>query len=1050
MRSFVSLFLFTALAGSLAAQEWADPKVIQVGAEKPHATMMAYPVAELARTLDRTRSPWFRTLNGDWKFHWSPDPMSRPVEFYKTEFNDKAWGLLPVPSNWQIQGHGVPIYTNIVYPWPQDPKAAPVVPREKNEVGSYRRTFTAPADWKGREVYLHFEGVDSAFYVWVNGQRAGYSEDSRTSAEFNITRLLKPGENLLAVEVYRFSDGAFLEDQDMWRMSGIFREVFLWSTAAAHVRDFEVITDLDAQYRDGSLRVKAEVLNPGGSLTMELLDPDGKPAAAGVTKNATAATELSMNVAAPKKWTAETPSLYTLLLTLKSAGGAVVEVIPQRVGFRKVEIKGGKLLVNGRAVLIKGVNRHETDPDRGKVTTRAMMIRDIELMKQFNVNAVRTSHYPNTPEWYDLCDRYGLFVMDEANIETHHYGNDRRNRLTNDPVWAEMYLDRVKRMVERDKNHASIISWSMGNESGDGLAGKLTFDWTKQRDASRVFHNEGSTANDGLSADINSFMYPTAARSEKLAADRKSMPLILCEYTHAMGNSNGGLDEYWNLFYKETNAQGAFVWDWVDQGMRQKVPAEYRESSGRDTFLAYGGWWEDRLGLHNDNNFCMNGLVSADRKPHPGLHAIKYVYRYIHATDAGSYGRSVTIKNWYDFVNAKDVAEGWWTLVRNGHEVAKGRLPELDLAPREQKKFDIPLPASDMEPGDEYFLNLSFTLKNDTLWAKRGHEVAWEQFPVAAPAKRAMQTAGEPLSVWDEGPQVWMAGPNFGLTFDRVKGTIGSYFYKNRKFLERGPRPDFWRSMTDNDVGAWKAMGSWITKQPQINWPSWRVAGDGWQHTSFKVERVDASTAKVTIGGPLPNGATVTMTYTVHGSGDVIVETAYEPGTGVRPFLPRFGTELVAAAGLEHIEWYGRGPVETHIDREFERIGVYRSTVAREWVDYSRPQENGNKTGVRWVALTDESGFGLLAVGDVPLSVAARHSSKSDVEKAAYTWQLPKRGETFLNLDMKQMGVGGVDSWSPNALPLEKYRIPGDQSYKFRYRLTPVEGDPAGKTREAF
>lgn len=1050
MRSFVSFFLLTALAGPLAAQEWADPKVIQAGAEKPHATMMAYPSAELARTQDRTRSPWFQTLNGDWKFQWSPDPMSRPAEFYKPEFNDTEWKLLPVPSNWQMHGYGVPVYTNIRYPWPQDPKAAPVVPREKNEVGSYRRTFTMPAEWKGREVYLHFEGVDSAFYVWVNGRRAGYSEDSRTPAEFNITPLLKPGENALAVEVYRFSDGSFVEDQDMWRMSGIFREVFLWSAAATHIRDFEVMTGLDAQYKDAVLRVKTEVVNPGGSLTMELLDAEGKPAMPGVTRAAAASMEMAINVPAPKKWTPETPYLYTLLLTLKQASGAVAEVIPQRVGFRKVEIKGGKLLVNGRAVLIKGVNRHEFDPDRGKVPTRAMMIRDITLMKQFNINAVRTSHYPNAPEWYDLCDQYGLWVIDEANIETHHYGNDRRNRLTNDPVWAEIYLDRVKRMVERDKNHASIISWSMGNESGDGLAGKLTYEWAKRRDASRVFHNEGSTSNDGLNADINSFMYPTAERSEKLAAERKTMPLILCEYTHAMGNSNGGLKEYWDLFYKETNAQGAFVWDWTDQGIRQPVPAGYRDASGRGTFFAYGGWFEDKLGLHNDNNFSMNGLVSADRKPRPGFHAIKYVYRYIHATDAASNGRSVTIKNWHDFVNAKDVAEGWWTLARNGHAVAKGRLPELDLAPREEKRFDIPLPAMELDPGDEYFLNLSFTLKDDTAWARRGHEVAWDQFPVAAPAKRPMRTAGEPLSVIDEGPRVWMSGPRFSLMFDKVKGTLDNYFYKGRKLLERGPKPEFWRAWTDNDIGAWKAIGPWVEKRPGMNWPVWRVAGDGWQHGAVKVDRVDATTARIALSGPLPNGAAVTMSYTVHGSGDVIVETEYTPGAGVRPFLPRFGTELIAAAGLERIEWYGRGPVETYADRQFERIGVYSSTVAQEWVDYPRPQENGNKTGVRWVTLTDDSGFGLLAVSDAPLSVSARHSSKADMETANYAWQLPRRGETYLNLDMQQMGVGGVDSWSPNALPLEKYRIPGDRSYKFRYRLTPVEGDAAGKTREAF
>ncbi|HNY40401.1 MAG TPA: glycoside hydrolase family 2 TIM barrel-domain containing protein, partial [Bryobacteraceae bacterium] len=469
MRILFPLILLLPAAWAQQKPEWDDPSVVQIGVEKPHATMMVYPSPALAQTMDRAQSPWFQPLNGTWKFVWSKNPASRPADFYRPDFKDTAWKTLPVPSNWQLHGYDYPIYTNITYPWPQGENDPPVVPKDFNPVGSYRRTFTVPASWAGREVLLHFEGVDSAFYVWVNGQKAGYSEDSRTPAEFNITKFLKPGENLLAVEVYRYSDGAFLEDQDMWRMSGIFRDVFLWSATRQHIRDFEVKTDLDDKYQDAVLKVRAKVAEPGGTVTVELDDAAGKPVFPPQTAMATAETIINVPVKAPSKWTAETPSLYTMLLTLKDASGHVIEIIPQQIGFRRVEIRDGKFLINGQAVRFKGVNRHETDPDRGKVPTMDLMKKDIFLMKQFNVNAVRTSHYPNDPRWYALCDQYGLYVIDEGNIESHHYGNGKDNRLTNSPEWTAMHVNRVERMVERDKNHPSILFWSFGNESGDGL-----------------------------------------------------------------------------------------------------------------------------------------------------------------------------------------------------------------------------------------------------------------------------------------------------------------------------------------------------------------------------------------------------------------------------------------------------------------------------------------------------------------------------------------------------------------------------------------------------
>jgi beta-galactosidase len=1054
MRSqYCLLPLLAALCVAADRPEWDNPAIVKVGTEKPHATFMVYPSAELARTGQRAQSPWFQSLNGQWKFNGVLRPADRPLDFYRPDFNDSAWRNIPVPASWQMHGFDLPIYTNIIYPFPQDPKKMPEPPREFNPVGSYRRTFTVPPTWSGREVYLHFAGVDSCFYVWVNGAKVGYSEDSRTPAEFNITRHLKPGANTLAVEIYRFGDGAYLEDQDMWRMSGIYREVFLWSAAPSHVRDFEVQAPMD-----GALKIKAAINQPEKcTLNAELFDAAG--VSAGKASAACAADqELAIQVPSPKLWSAESPYLYKLLLTLKSSAGAVIEVIPQQVGFRTIKIIGGRLTVNGKPILVKGVNRHEHSPETGKVVDRALMIRDIELMKQFNVNAVRTSHYPNHPDWYELCDLYGLYVMDEANIEAHHYGNGRNdNLLTNSPDWTLAYMDRVERMIERDKNHPAIISWSMGNESGNGLNAKLTYEWAKQRDPSRPWHYEGTTANGGNFADINSFMYPTPASVVAEAAKKPDMPLILCEYTHAMGNSNGGLKEYWDVFYSGTNAQGAFVWDWVDQSIRVPVPGEFKNNTKETTFLAYGGWWEDKSGVRNDNNFNSNGLVSGDRKPHPGLHAIKYVYRNLHATAPDAAAGRIQVKNWWHFTNAKDMAEGFWTITSEGTVIQSGALPALDIEPGASKDFTLPIKAFAKQPGVEYWLNLSFRTKADSLWARRGHELSWEQFPLPGGPEAPRAQLGDflkqgQLNVTQDDDSATLRGPNFIARFSKKDGLITGYTYKGTPLLERGPRVDFWRSRTDNDTGAAKGTNEAAQSDVRATIRNWRNAGPLWNVKQADVEIVNDSTARIIVKAEPANtgGALVTMDYQVFAAGDIIVETTYQPGSARLNIMPRFGTDLILAPGLENFTWYGRGPVETHIDRQFERISVYRSTVNKEWVDYSKPQENGNKTDVRWVALTNERGVGLLAVGSPALSVAARHFTKDDLEHAAYTFMMQPHPQVFLNLDWKQQGAGGIDSWSRNALPMSPYRIPADQTYSYRYRLSPIEGDFSGKTRERF
>lgn len=1037
-------------------EEWDDPSVLHIGAEPPRTTMMTYPTVALARAGDRQASPWFRSLNGTWRFHYAPSPAARPVGAEFPWFDDSAWKDIVVPGNWEIQGFGMPIYSNSRYPFAYEPKN-PRAQRNDNPVGSYRTTFEVPREWAGRRVLLHFAGVDSAFYAWVNGVRVGYNEDSRTPAEFDVTRHLRQGSNVLAVEVYRWSDGSFLEDQDMFRLSGVFRDVYLWSTADTHVRDFEIRTAFDRAGMTATVQATIAVSNRGtataaAALSLQLLDADGREAGRSVSASTSVASggersiSLALPVRSPNRWSAEMPYLYTAIVTLKDAAGRTIEVVPSRMGFRTLEIRDGRFLVNGRAILVKGVNRHEHSPDTGHTIDRALMVRDIELMKRHNVNAVRTSHYPNDPEWYALCDEYGLYVMDEANIESHAYGLGPENRLANDPAWLPSHLDRIARMIERDKNHPSIVWWSLGNEAGEGPNFAAGYQWAKRRDPTRPVHYQGSTRVGGSHSDINSFMYPTPADVARRAAERPAMPLIICEYAHTMGNSGGGLREYWDVFYSGTNAQGAFVWDWVDQGIRTPAPAGREGREGPSSFLAYGGYWEDRVGVRHDGNFCQNGLVAADRTPYPSLAAIKYVYRYLHARPADLAAGTITVKNWFDETNPKALVEGRWDVVANGRIVATGPMPELDIEPRWEKTLSLGLPALTAEAGVEYFLNVSFSLRRDTQWATKGHEVAWEQWPLTLPAPPPtpavtsdIPVPAMPLWVQQDGAFLRFRGREFALIFDRLNGVMLSYSYRGVPIIERGPLPAFWRAPTDNDLGAWKSVGPAARTDPALDIFAWKTAAAGWKVIDVTLKRIDDTAATVTVEATLPRvGAALTMTYDISGTGDVTVGSHYRPGTGPVAMMPRFGLELVVSPGLDQVTWYGRGPVETYSDRAFERVGLYNSTVGREWVEYARPQENGNKTDVRWMELVNPQGYGLRAEGLPLFSMSARHVSTADIEAAAYSIDLPQRPEVYLNLDMTQMGVGGIDSWTKLAYPMEAYRLSGSEPRSYRVRLRPV------------
>ncbi|VGO16346.1 Beta-galactosidase [Pontiella desulfatans] len=1022
---FIIAGCLTVSAGAYAV-EWNDLNVLQVNREAPRATMMAYPDAASALEYDRTASPWFQSLNGEWKFNWVKKPADRPEDFFKPSYDVSSWDAIPVPANWEMEGHGLRWYTNVPYPFKKDP---PNAPTQWNPVGSYRREFEVSSDWKNRETYIVFEGVQSAFYLWINGEKVGYSQGSRTPAEFNITKYLKPGKNVLAVEVYRWSDGSYLEGMDFWRLSGIYRDVYLWSTAESHIRDFKVVTDLDDDYRDAVLNVHAELQNPSGSVDAALVDDRGELVAS--TRMAAApAINLQLPVNMPAKWTAETPNLYTLLLMLKDPSGKTVEVIPQRVGFREVEIIKNRFCLNGIPILIKGANRHEHHADTGHVMDRESMIRDIQLLKENNFNAVRTAHYPNLPMWYDLCDEYGIMLWDEANLESHGMGYKAAS-LAKQPEWETAYLDRVVRMVERDKNHAAVITWSMGNEAGDGDNMATCYQWIKENDPTRPVHYERTLM--GPNADIVNSMYAAPEKVRKYAEGNGERPYILCEYQHAMGNSNGGAKEYWDLFYEDNPAQGGFVWDWMDQGLRVPVPAAYEGNIGigpvRDTFFAYGGWWEEQAGVRHDGNFCMNGLLAADQTPHPGLFAMKYQQRNLHVTPVDLKAGKVKLKNWFDFSSASDLLTGSWTIEADGKQIASGDIANLDILPHEEKTVTLDLPKIHPVPGKEYFLTFEFrALERFHPLVEEGHLLAWDQFrlPIGKPAVYS-ESSGK-IKVSDTASAVVLKGDDFVVVFDKKTGVLSSFKSNGKELLLAGGNVELSRAQNDNER----------RQKPPHN-PRWDQAGTKATVESVKVNAL-GNGARVTVRKLLPEvRAGFAAVYSVYGNGEIVVDVAYYFENTPEFLGPplRIGMEWQLPAAFEHMSWLGRGG-ETYADRNFEPVGIYSSTVDDEWTDYSRPQENGNKTEVRWAAFTDTEGKGLLisAQGD-PLSIGARHYSQQTMRDSKYSFQMERSDGIFLNIDAVQSGVGGIDSW--RTPPMQHYRL-RDKTCRYTFRMLPLAG----------
>ncbi len=1033
----VLLFASLITAQTLQTKEWENPELNSINREPMHSTLMPYESFEKAVAANRFDSKYYQSLNGKWKFNWVNKPSDRPVDFYKPNYDVSAWKDINVPSNWQFEGFDIPIYLNSDYLFPMNP---PFIDNSWNPVGSYRREFEIPADWKERQTFLVFDGAEAAMYLWINGEFVGYSEDSRLPAEFNITKYLKAGKNVLAAEVYRFSDGSYLEAQDMWRLSGIFRRVYLMSTPQLHIRDFEVQTSLDENYKDADLKVITRTKNYGANpftkykVEAAVLDSYGKPLELEKTMsgkieyvypNAETVINLKSKVSNPLKWSAEDPNLYTLVLSLKNEKDRVIEYQSAKIGFRKSEIKNGQLLVNGKPILIKGTNRHEHDPVTAHNVSDELMIKDIKLMKQHNINTVRTSHYPNDTRWYELCDEYGLYLIDEANVESHGIGYNWDKTLANKPEWRWAHLERNQRMVERDKNHPSIIIWSFGNEAGDGTNFQAVYDWMKMRDPSRPLHYE--QAGRKSHTDIVCPMYARIEYLLDYAKEKRDRPMILCEYEHSMGNSLGNIKDYWDVIEAHDQLQGASIWDWVDQAFKKKT------ADGRD-FWAYGGDFGEKM---TDRNFLINGLIMADRSVTPKTLELKKVYQNISIKPVDLVKGEVKIVNKYFFTNL-DKFELVWKFKEDDKVLQEGIESKLSLEPRSEKTISLPIRLSNPKPKCEYWLNFSFRLKEKTSWADKGYEIAAEQlqYPHETVITKADSRNYAQIKINETENETKVTGKDFEISFDKTNGLLASYKFKNKILIEKGPEPNFWRAPTDND------FGNGLQKRAAV----WRYAGDKRTVKSFTANMDNVSKNKVIVSIEFDLtevGSSYFSTYTIFGNGEIGVENRIKINKSDLPELPRFGVKLNIPKEFSSISFYGKGPHENYWDRDAAAfVDLYKLNIEEMHTPYVSPQENGTRTDLRWIAMTNNKGFGLIAVGEPLLSASTRFFTDEDLTQkergTMHPTDLVKQDYIYTNIDFKQMDVGGDDSWG--ARTHKEYTLfPKDYSYKFT--LKPVFGD---------
>ncbi|MCJ8164299.1 DUF4981 domain-containing protein [Pontibacter sp. E15-1] len=1000
-----------------------------------------------AREDEYSKSAYYQSLNGTWKFSMVKKPAEKPTDFYRTNFDDSNWKTIPVPSNWEIEGHDIPIYTNVTYPFPANP---PYVNNDYNPVGTYRRTFTVPESWKDSQVMLNFGSVSGYAQVFLNGQEVGMSKVAKSAAEFDVTKYLKSGENLLAVQVTRWHDGSYLEDQDFWRLSGIERDVYLQALPKLTVWDYFIKADLDSSYTKGlfstvlDLRKFDKRAPEKATVAIELFDHKNKKVFSQEKSIATkSGNKFQLNFNGTlnnvQTWNAEHPYLYDCVITLKDEKGKTVAVAGDKVGFRKVELKDAQLLVNGVPILIKGVNRHEHDDVKGHVPTREVMLKDIQLMKRNNINSVRTSHYPNEPLWYKLCDEYGLYLVDEANIETHGMGAEwqawfeQSKHPAYQADWAPAHIDRIGRLVERDKNRPSVIIWSMGNESGNGPVFHDAYKWIKERDKGRLVMFE--QAGEDWNTDIVGPMYPSIESMRKYAdAKDKYRPYIMCEYSHAMGNSSGNFQEYWDIINGSQHMQGGFIWDWVDQGLKT-------EDENGNVYWAYGG---DLGGndLQNDQNFSANGIVSSDRTPHPALQEVKKVYANIQFKVKDAAQGVIQVENQFGFTNL-DQLNFKWQLFKNGSLQKEGDF-DVTLAPNQIKEVRLPVPPVTAAAGEEYFLQVYAYQKNATTFVPAGHEIAKEQFALSDGAYFAKSNApAGKLKVKKKGSVLRFTSGDVAGVFDLKEGKLVSYGANGEQVVAKFPEPYFWRAPTDNDFG---------NKMPE-KMGVWREAHIGMAIKNVAVGKKSSVGQTITVTYKLTDQQVpYTVVYLIQNDGSVQI-TASIDMTGIEmPELPRFGMRMELPKDYNNLSYYGRGPWENYSDRKSAAfVGLYQDQVANQYNSkYIRPQESGNKTDVRWVQLTNSAGDGIEVTGSQPLNFTALDHLAEDADPGRWKWNMhptdvKPRDFISLHIDLKQRGLGGDDSWG--RLPHDEYRLL-DRKYTYSYTIKPLSGSKDAVSRK--
>ena len=1020
----------TALTAGAQSNEWQDAGVNAVNRMPMHGSWFAYESPEAAQTGDKTLSERFVTLNGNWKFNWVCDADQRPTDFFRVGYNDKGWNDMPVPGLWELNGYGDPVYLNVGYAWrgwfKNDP---PHVPVEQNHVGSYRRTVDIPAAWAGRQIVAHFGSVTSNIYLWVNGRYVGYSEDSKLEAEFDLTPYVKPGRNLIAFQVFRWCDGTYLEDQDFFRLSGVGRDCYLYARDKRQITDIQVDAAPSADYTAGTVAVKAFFPRQarGCSVELALTDAQGRSVASQQLRVTKDEERCTLDAGKVALWSAETPVLYGLTATLRAPAGEVIEVIPLRIGFRDVKIEGGQLLVNGRPVLIKGANRHEMDPDYGYYVSEGRMLEDIRIMKENNINAVRTCHYPDDARWYSLCDQYGLYVVAEANIESHGMGYGEKT-LAKNPLYAKAHLERNERNVQRSINHPSVIIWSLGNEAGDGPNFDACYDWIKAYDPSRPIHHERVVYSPGSrNTDIICPMYWDYERCEKYLAENPAKPLIQCEYAHAMGNSMGGFREYWELIRREPKYQGGFIWDFVDQSLHKK---------GRNgvTVYGYGGDWNPYD--PSDQNFCDNGLIGPDRIPNPHMEEVRYYYQSVWTSWAGDAGNTVEVLN-ENFFRGLENYDLHWEVLCDGTPLRRGVVDGLKAAPQQRVRITLPYDPATLPAAGELLLDVAYKLKTAEGILPAGHTAARAQLPIreyvfTAPAAKSA-AEGESLFVADNHKDfLIVAGNGLRLDFSRKTGFITRYEVRGLDFLADGStlRPNFWRAPTDNDFGAGLQHKMAVWKQPEMK-----------LKTLTHAEADGIVTVKA--GYEMPGvQATLEIEYAVDNTGAVTIAQSLHATPGAQvPDMFRFGMRFEMPEAFDRLQYYGRGPGENYADRKSSAfVGLYRQNVDEQFHPYIRPQETGTKSDLRWWHLADIGGRGLTVTSDAPFSASALHYPQESLDEGpakrqGHSPEVEKQKNVSVCLDKVQYGLACVNSWG--ALPLPEYRIPY-ADYTFRLKIAPA------------